>query len=164
MKSVLRFSPIALSLACFGALGVALCYQLLGGHAPCALCIVQRYCYLIVGLSLMPLLVGPVGPVRPWIWLATVFALSGLAVSLEHLWVLAHPMVGCGRDPLELYLNHRPWVAYAPSFFTASGLCTDKLPPLLGLTMPQWSAAGFAALSIILPALAFTRGVTRGWR
>lgn len=137
-----------LALLSFGALSVAIAYQVLGGHAPCTLCIAQRYLFVFAGLAFAAIVVSPSVLVRPLYWLAWLFMLTGVFVSLEHLWVLSNPSISCGRDALEVYLNSQPTAHWLPTVFVASGFCTAKLPPFLGLAMPQWGLVGFAGLAV----------------
>lgn len=132
----------------FAAVAVAVGYQVSGGHAPCALCILQRYLFIFAGTAFVAIAVAPAVATRPLYWLAWLFMLFGVVVSLQHLWVLSHPSISCGRDALEGYLNGLPTASMAPVLFVASGFCTDKLPPLLGLSMPAWGLVGFSGLSV----------------
>lgn len=146
------------------ALSVALLLQTKLDWYPCALCIVQRYAYVAVFLGGI------------WLWMLGAHAntlrgvgygvtaagiLAGLSAALYHVWVLANPGQTCGVDPLQLKLNALPWVSWWPTMFESDGLCTDPYPPFLGLTLPAWSAIGFAtvAAAIILVAYVLPRSM-----
>ena len=132
----------------FAAVAVAVGYQVSGGHAPCALCILQRYLFIFAGTAFVAVAVAPAVAIRPLYWLAWLFMLFGVAVSLQHLWVVANPLVSCGRDALEAYLNGLAPARLCPTLFVASGFCSTPLPPLLGVSMPQWGLIGFSGLAL----------------
>jgi disulfide bond formation protein DsbB len=68
----------------------------------------------------------------------------------KHLYVLANPGFSCGIDPMETILNKIPTAEYLPWLFQADGLCQDARDTLLGLSIPQWSAAWFVLLTVAL--------------
>lgn len=129
------------------AVAVAVGYQVIGGHAPCVLCIVQRYLFVLAAAAFVAVVFVPAALARPLYWLVWLFMLSGLAVSLEHLRILTDPSAACGRDALESVVNGLSLASIMPTLFMASGFCTAKLPPLLGLSMPTWGFVGFSGLS-----------------
>ena len=137
-----------LSVAC---LAVAVYLQESKGWFPCALCIVQRYAYLGTGLmALLALLVANRNRSlsRGALSFGLLVALAGMGVAAYHVWVLAHPGVTCGVDPLQVRLNALPWTPWWPMMFEADGLCTADYPPLLGLHLPAWSGAGLLVQAV----------------
>lgn len=136
---------------CFGALGVALYLQ----HGtldmlPCPLCVIQRYLFLAVAFAC---LFGAYGG-RPQIGagLGLAAALGGMGVAGKHLYVLAHPGLSCGIDPMETILNKVFTAEYLPFLFRADGLCEDATAPFIGLSIPQWSFLAFALCAAALVA------------
>ena len=133
------------------ALTAALYMQHVKGLQPCTMCIIQRYAFLVVGLAAILALVVPFRAIR---WFSVPIGLLGAAVgiiaAIRNLWVLSHPEILCGRDPIELFLNGLPTAHWFPKVFVALGLCSDPIPPLLGLPLPVWSLIGLALLAALL--------------
>lgn len=150
-RSLLLF----ISCICLGLVAVALYLQHVQGLLPCPLCVIQRYLFLAIALCCA---VGAYGG-KPKIGagLGLVGALGGLGVVGKHLWVLAHPGLSCGIDPMETVLNKIPSATMLPWLFKADGLCEDARDTLLGLSIPQWSALWFVLLTGFLVYLLVRR-------
>ncbi len=134
---------IALSL-----LGYALYLQHYKDLAPCPLCVIQRYAY--VGIALF-CLTGALGnATKLGGSLGLLSALGGGGTAVNHLWVLSHPGMACGIDPLETALNRIISAQLLPQVFKADGFCSTPTPPVLGLSIPQWSLAFFVLLAILI--------------
>lgn len=136
---------------CFGALGVALYLQ----HGtldmlPCPLCVIQRYLFIAIAIGC---LIGAASK-TPTIGAAIglLASLGGLGVAGKHLYVLAHPGLSCGIDPMETILNKVFTAEYLPFLFRADGLCEDATAPFIGLSIPQWSFLAFALCAAALVA------------
>jgi len=136
---------LAIAGICFALIGAALYLQHVQHLLPCPLCVIQRYLFLAIALCC---LIGAVGD-RPRLGagLGLIGALGGLGVVGKHLWVLAHPGLSCGIDPLETMLNKIPTATLLPWLFQADGLCEDARDTLLALSIPQWSALWFVLLT-----------------
>lgn len=133
-----------------GALSVALFMQHGKGLHPCTLCIIQRYAFIWVALCAVVATI-PFRPLRLIAVMAGLLgALGGLGAALRNLWVMAHPEILCGRDPVEIFLNGLPSAQLLPEVFVASGLCSAPIPPLLGLALPAWSLIGLLVLAVLL--------------
>jgi disulfide bond formation protein DsbB len=139
---------LAIAFICFASIAAALYLQHVKDLLPCPLCVIQRYAFLFAGVfslvaafSRMP---------RAWGALALVSALGGVGTVAKHLYVLANPGFSCGIDPMETFLNKIPSAEYMPWLFRADGLCEDARDLVLGLSIPQWSAVGFALVSAAL--------------
>ena len=152
-----RRSAIALLcdvLVIFGsvlALAAALYMQHGKGLLPCTLCIIQRYAFIWVGLCALIALLYPARWMRVLAVIAGVLgALGGMVAAARNLWVMAHPEILCGRDPVELFLNQLPTAELMPKVFMALGLCSDPIPPLFGLPLPAWSLIGLLVLAGLL--------------
>jgi disulfide bond formation protein DsbB len=146
---------LAIAAICLGLIGVALYHQHVGNLLPCPLCVIQRYLFLAVALCC---LIGAVGD-RPRLGagLGLIGALAGLGVVGKHLWILAHPGLSCGIDPMETMLNKIPTATMLPWLFRADGLCEDAGELVLGLSIPHWSALWFVLLAGALTYLLLRR-------
>jgi disulfide bond formation protein DsbB len=143
-QSLLR----AIAVICLALVGAALYLQHAKGLLPCPLCVIQRYLFLAIAICCA---IGAYGG-KPKIGagLALIGALGGLGVVGKHLWVLAHPGLSCGIDPMETVLNKIPTATALPWLFHADGLCEDARDTLFGLSIPQWSAVWFVLLTAAL--------------
>ena len=146
---------LAIAATCLGLVGAALYLQHVTLLLPCPLCVIQRYLFLAIALCCA---VGAVGDKpRLGAGLGLLGALAGLGVVGKHLWVLAHPGLSCGIDPMETLLNKIPTATALPWLFRADGLCEDARDTLLGLAIPQWSALWFVLLAGALAYLLLRR-------
>ena len=135
------------------ALVAALYMQHGKGLLPCTMCVIQRYAFIWIGLCALLALLYPARWLRVWAVIAGVLgALGGMVAAARNLWVMAHPDILCGRDPVELFLNNLPTAQWFPKVFMALGLCSDPIPPLFGLALPTWSLIGLLTLSGLLLA------------
>ena len=133
------------------ALAAALYMQHGKGLFPCTLCIIQRYAFIWVGFCALLALLYPARWVRVLAVLVGVLgALGGVVAAARNLWVMTHPEILCGRDPVELFLNQLPTAQWLPKVFMALGLCSDPIPPLFGLPLPAWSLLGLLVLAGLL--------------
>jgi disulfide bond formation protein DsbB len=116
---------------------------------PCPLCILQRIGYL--GIAVFCFLAVGVNPLRKLFHgLATLSAAYGFSVAARQVWLLSHPENLCGIDPLETWINQFQLTQGLPWLFKADGLCSAKLPAILGLQVPEWSLFWFGVIFIIL--------------
>lgn len=130
------------------ALGAALFMQHGQRLEPCTLCIIQRYAFVLTGLCALFALVFPFRAIRIMAVLAGLLgALGGMIAAVRNLWVMHHPDILCGRDPVEIFLNDLPTAHWLPQVFVASGLCSAPIPPLFGLALPTWSLLGLVVLA-----------------
>lgn len=143
----------SLILICLFLLGSALWLQHHGydgvNFAPCPLCILQRIGY--AGIALCSFLA--IGFIRFRLFFhvaAIAFSIFGLSMAVRQLWVIAHPNVSCGIDPLEVFINQIALTQSVPWFFKADGFCSAPLPPLLGLSVPVWSLIWLSILTLVL--------------
>ncbi|MBU3668037.1 MAG: disulfide bond formation protein B [Rhodocyclaceae bacterium] len=133
------------------AMTAALIMQFGRGLQPCTMCIIQRYAFVIVGFCAFFAWTLPFRLIRVvLVVLGIAGALVGIGAAIRNLWVMAHPEVLCGRDPVELFLNGLPTAQWMPEVFVASGLCSAPIPPLLGLSLPAWSLIGLFILAVLL--------------
>jgi disulfide bond formation protein DsbB len=146
---------LAIAFVCFAAVGAALYLQHALDLLPCPLCVVQRYAFLAGGL--LCIVAAASSKPRAWGALALLALLGGVATVAKHLWVLAHPGLSCGIDPVATFLNKIPTATYLPWLFHADGLCEDARDLVLGLSVPQWSAVAFAVVTVALIATLLRR-------
>ncbi len=145
---------LSIALACFGLIGVALYLQHGLDMLPCPLCVIQRYLFIAIGVLCV---IGAYGKPKVGAGLGLLAALGGLGTSGKHLWLLAHPGLSCGIDPVETFLNKVPTATYLPFLFKADGLCEDALAPWFGLSIPQWSFLWFGLFTLSLAWLLIRR-------
>ncbi|MES2258793.1 MAG: disulfide bond formation protein B [Pseudomonadota bacterium] len=144
----LRSLLLSIALACFGLIGAALYLQHVVDLLPCPLCVIDRYLFLAIGIAC---LAGSFSS-KPRIGagVALLGALGGLVSAGKHLYVLAHPGLSCGIDPMETMLNKIPTATYLPFLFQADGLCENATEGLLGLSIPQWAFVWFGLFTVAL--------------
>jgi disulfide bond formation protein DsbB len=145
---------LSIAIACFGLIGVALYLQHGLDMLPCPLCVIQRYLFIAVGVFA---LIGAYTKPKLGAGLGLLAALGGLYTAGKHLYILAHPGLSCGIDPVETFLNKIPTATYLPALFRADGLCEDALAPWFGLSIPQWSFLWFGLLTLSLAWLLIRR-------
>lgn len=142
---------LAVLLASVVSVGVALYMQHAKGLQPCTMCIIQRYAFVWLGFCALLALVVPFRPMRVLLSIVGIIgALGGAVAAVRNLWVMSHPEILCGRDPVELFLNGLPTAQWFPKVFMALGLCSDPIPPLFGLALPTWSLLGLIVLGALL--------------
>ena len=131
-------------------LAEALILQHLQGQAPCPLCILQREGFFLVALVALVAVVH--NPQRrgaaAYAGGLALAALAGLGVAIWHVWTLHHPKFGCGIDVMEKFVNDLPTAKVLPFIFYASGDCSARHDPILGLMVPEWSLAWFSLLFV----------------
>jgi disulfide bond formation protein DsbB len=137
---------LALSLLCFGELGFGLYLQHVVGIQPCAMCIMQRYALLVIGLFA---LTGGIHKRRPRIYGALIglTALAGAGVAARQSWLQLNPPLipGCGPG-FEFLLKNLPLSESLPMLFQGQGDCSAIDWTFLGLTLANWSLINFCAL------------------
>lgn len=116
---------------------------------PCPLCILQRIGYL--GIAISCFLAAGIPLLRKLFHFCAVFSAGfGAIVAGKQVWLLSHPESSCGIDPLEVWINQFQLTKGLPWLFKADGLCSAKLPAILGLQVPEWSLLWFCVLLILL--------------
>ena len=127
---------------------------------PCPLCVLQRIGYL--GIATSCFLAAGLAPLKkPFHLIALLSAVFGMAVAGKQVWLLSHPEVSCGIDPLEVWINQFHLAQSLPWLFKADGLCTAKLPAIFGLQVPEWSLLWFCVLLLILTFTFFKKAKTK---
>ena len=152
-KPVLLF----VGLGSLALLAVGLYLQLVLKMLPCPLCVLQRYAFAVLAICCLLGAVMPRGASGAAAGFGIVAALAGAATAGWHLYIKANPKVSCGIDPLETSLNTIPTARLLPLLFQADGLCSTEYPPILGLSIPQWSLLWFAIFAIALVTVLMRR-------
>lgn len=151
----LVLSLLSLSLVVFAVILQQVGYQGVS-FLPCPLCILQRVGYL--GIAIFCFLAAGITPLRKLFHgLAVLAAAYGLSVATRQVWLLSHPEISCGIDPLETWINQFQLAQNLPWLFKADGLCSAKLPAILGLQVPEWSLLWFTVFLLILVLTFFKR-------
>lgn len=134
------------AVSAFSAVAIAYGVQQSMHLEPCTLCILVRYAFLMVAVLALVDMALDNFIIRG---LYSVSATLGAAVAVRHLWILDHPSTTCGRDMVADWLNALPTATWWPAMFESTGLCGDKIPPLLGLSFPLWGLVGFVVVLLI---------------
>ncbi|MFA0810448.1 disulfide bond formation protein B [Microbulbifer epialgicus] len=131
-------------------LGAAFYLEYVRGLEPCKLCITQRVMFLGVGLvSLIAFLHNPatIGR-RIYGLLVSVWALGGLYFAGRQLWLQSLPedqVPACGPS-VSYMLEAFPMADVLKALLTGDGNCAEVQWTMMGLSIPGWSALGFAGL------------------
>jgi protein dithiol:quinone oxidoreductase len=151
----LYLSLLSLGLVIFAVILQQVGYQEVS-FLPCPLCILQRVGYL--GIAICCFLAAGFHPLRKLFHaLAVLSATYGLSVAGRQVWLLSHPETSCGIDPLEIWINQFQLAQGLPWLFKADGLCSAKLPAILGLQVPEWSLLWFSFFLLVVSITFFKK-------
>ena len=134
----------------FAALAVAYNLQAQWGLEPCTMCIVQRYAFMVIYIGAVGHYILHEGFRPVWPYTSAAAIVVGLLASARIQWAISVPSVTCGRDKIAVALNGLPWVDSWPAMFEATGVCGDKVAPVLGLPFHAWSALLFVVMGVLL--------------
>lgn len=129
---------------------------------PCPLCIFQRVLYLAIAFWALAGVVAPQAR-RWWGGLIAATAAGGMATALYQSWLQLHPesALACGFGEPSLIEQFVNWLGILwPFMFMPTGFCTSK-ESVLGLTLANWSVAGFAVFALLGLWLGFSRRFER---
>ena len=141
------------AIAAFGLIALAIGFQHMDNLVPCPLCIFQRVAYAAAGVLF---LIGALLPMRSrgarrgLAVLTLIPLLTGMGIAARHVWLTHLPpdkVPKCGPG-LEYLLDSVGAGCMIRSVLTGSGECAKVDWHLLGLSMPEWSLVGFAALTL----------------
>ncbi|CAH2787626.1 MAG: Periplasmic thiol:disulfide oxidoreductase DsbB, required for DsbA reoxidation [uncultured Paraburkholderia sp.] len=143
---------VLLGLICLALVASALYLQYFLHEDPCPLCIIQRYFFLLIAIFVFLDAARFNGwrGVRLLEVLAALSALAGIVTAVRHVYVQANPGFSCGFDALQPVVDSLPPAHWLPGVFKVAGLCETAYPPILGLTLPQWSLVAFVIAFIPL--------------
>jgi protein dithiol:quinone oxidoreductase len=149
--TLLAWGAWAFAFACMAA---ALGMQHLLDKQPCVLCIFQRYAYCLALVGITIYLATHYTTTPKWlriegiaVWLLG--SVGGLIAAGWNLWVIYHPTMSCGVDPIETFVNALWPALWLPSVFESRGLCSDAIAPILGIPMAAWSFVGLFIIDTI---------------
>ncbi|USD21444.1 disulfide bond formation protein B [Microbulbifer variabilis] len=131
-------------------LGSAFYLEYARGLEPCKLCITQRVMLLGIGLvSLIAFLHNPatIGR-RVYGLLVSIWALGGLYFAGRQLWLQSLPegqVPACGPS-VSYMMEVFPMADVLKALLTGDGNCAEVQWTMMGLSIPGWSAIGFAGL------------------
>jgi protein dithiol:quinone oxidoreductase len=143
---------------CFGLIAFALFLQHYEGLAPCPMCILQRYAFILIGVTALislPFLIKRFLS-RISSWLIILFAGLGSGVALRHVWLEHNPpeIFDCGAD-LGFVVDTFPLAEALPMIFRGTGDCSIVLWRFAGLSIAEWALACF--IIILLTELIFLK-------
>lgn len=142
---------VLLALICVALFAGALYFQYIERQDPCPLCIIQRYCLLLIAIfSLLGARMSGWRGVRVFEALAALSALGGIVAAAKLVYVQANPGFSCGFDRLQPVVDALPPAHWLPGVFKVQGLCETTYPPIAGLSMPTWALAAFVCAFIPL--------------
>ena len=145
----------AIALLCLAMLAFGILYlQNVVGLVPCPMCIVQRYCLIIVGVfcAIAAFCKGPRGW-RLWGLLAVGVAGFGAFTAARQSWLQWNPpeFATCGRD-LYGMIESFPLQRAIPMIFKGSGDCSAVDWTVLGGTIANWSFVAFVIFIVVILA------------
>lgn len=135
--------------------GVALYFQLALRMLPCPLCVIQRYAFILLAIASLIGMAGPALMRKIGCCIGLYASISGAGVALHQLYVIAHPDIQCGIDPVQTAVNNLPFAHWLPTVFYSEGICGTPYDPILGLSLPQWSLTWFVVFTVILLVVLF---------
>jgi disulfide bond formation protein DsbB len=149
------FAGLALIIVALLSMGLILEHLL--SQAPCPLCILDRMAFMLFALIALSGAIHDPPPrvAARYAGAMALAALAGLGIASWHLWTLHHPKFGCGIDVMEEFVNSLPTAKLLPFLFHASGDCSERNDPLLGLVAPEWALCWFAVLFLAAAVLAY---------
>ncbi|QNM98333.1 disulfide bond formation protein B [Chitinimonas koreensis] len=151
-----RAGFFALFLACAGMMAFALYLQHYKFLNPCPLCMFQRVFVIAVGvLSLLAALHG--GAPRLWGALIALTGLAGFSIAVRHTVLQYFPpdsLPSCGAGLFQM-LDSAPFGQVVADVLRGTGECAVIDWKLLGLSLPGWTALGFAGLIAVALWLGF---------
>lgn len=139
-------------LFCAAAMAFALYLEYVKGEVPCPLCIFQRIA--MIGTGVVFLLATLHGPRRwgRWVYavLTALVALVGVGLAARHVWLQSLPpdqVPACG-PALGYLLKMLPVTEVVEYVLKGEGSCAAITSRVLGVSLPIWTLAAFACLSV----------------
>ncbi len=130
------------------------------GLDPCPMCILQRYVFIVVGLTALVAAIHHPGPRGTKVYggLVLLFALVGAGVAIRHSYIqhFPPPALSCGTD-LEFLLNAFPLTQALPKIFSGTGDCSAVTWKFLGLSIPEWALVWYLIIGALALWAAFLR-------
>ena len=152
-------------IACIGMLAFGLYLQHVVGLEPCPMCIVQRYCLVLVALIAgVTAALKARGAHVAGALLVLLFSGFGAYVAARQSWLQWYPpeVVSCGRDFYGM-IETFPLKRAIPMIFKGGGDCSKVDWTFLTLSIANWSFLVFVGLSVVALLLLFRRPGRRGF-
>ncbi len=151
-SSVYRQFQRLLLLSTLLILGAVYYLQYVGGLKPCPLCIIQRVCVILFGISCI---VGWCFSARyrkrVVAFFQILFSFSGLFFATRQLWIQSLPaeQVPACLPGLDILMKYYPLRDILSTLFWGTGDCAEVSWQLFGLSMPAWAALYFLAIFLV---------------
>ena len=146
-----RLIYLAMFLVCSGLIGFALYLQHALRLEPCPMCILQRYAFIVVGVTALSAAIHDPGLFgrRLYSALLIVMAATGGGVAIRHVYLEHNPpkIFDCGAD-VGFMLESFPLTQVLPMIFRGTGDCTKVPWRFLSLSIAEWSLICFALLIV----------------
>ena len=155
----LRRLLLAIGVAFIAMLGFGYYLQEVQGLTPCPMCIVQRYCYVVIAaLALLAAATPKACLHKTAAWLSVLIAAFGAFTAGRQSWLQWNPpeFFSCGRDPFSM-VNNIGIGKVLPKVFAGHGDCTAVDWTFLGGSIANWSFLVFTASIIALLAALICR-------
>lgn len=151
-----RYGQWAVFLISAFVLSASLYFEWFGGLQPCPLCLMQRFCVmLILVLGLMVLISIPARG-KALLTAQGVVALAGLYFAGRQVWLQSLPtdqLPAC-MPGMDVLMRYFPWRDIVHTLLFGAADCGEITWQWLGLSMPAWSVLYFAGLLLMI---VFTR-------
>ena len=139
-------------LGCSGLIAFALFLQHSEGLAPCPMCILQRYAFILIGILALISIPIPSKNIFSSIfdWLIILFSGLGAGVAMRHVWLEHNPpeIMDCGAD-LGFVVDTFPLAQALPMIFRGTGDCSIVLWRVLGLSIAAWALVCFTIILLV---------------
>lgn len=141
------------ALICLFLLISAVYLQLDESLAPCPLCQLQRFVFIILGfIFLFAALQNPrYNAVKRYGYVIFIFSIIGAAIAIRQLWLqnTPHPADETCGVGLNYLLKALPLSEAIKMIVEGSGDCAQVHWRFLGLTLPGWSLLGYVVLGYL---------------
>jgi disulfide bond formation protein DsbB len=139
-------------LACTGLILIALYLQYFVNLEPCPLCMLQRVCFITVGvLFLLAAVHGPkqIGT-RVYAFFGLLATFTGLGLAIRHVYLQFYPpeYVSCAGD-FYSQLERIPLGRLISNALRATGDCSKVDWTLMKLSIAEWSLIWFTILAVL---------------
>jgi protein dithiol:quinone oxidoreductase len=150
-----RTPYLLIFLACVGLLGFAYYAQFVLELEPCPLCMLQRFGFMIMAVSVLAAAIHNPTAWGKWLYALPFFggAIWGMITAGRHVRLQGQEpdlMGGCGADWVVMVDMEWSWGDRIREAFTASGDCTEIDWSFLGLSMPGWTLVWYVALTAFM--------------
>ncbi len=139
-------------------IGATFYLQYIGGIEPCPLCLMQRFCALILFvICIVGVCQSTLVHTKGIAGLQIVFAMMGLLIAFRQLWLQHLPLgqaPGCIPD-FSVLIHYFPWKDVVHALFWGAGDCAEVTWRWLGLPMPAWSAVYFLTMLVVSVVIVF---------